>query len=149
MLAAVDVADMLVSGACRSASRTASSRGWSGPRSTRPRRCRTSRSRSSRQHSAVLDDDFYAVLSQGRVAGVEGERGRDVAGPRVREQLAHARAELDSDGPAPPDFYARPVLEAAPALLGCVVAHGDARRRDRRDRGLPLQASPPATPTSG
>jgi DNA-3-methyladenine glycosylase len=25
----------------------------------------------------------------------------------------------------PPDFYARPVLEVAPDLIGCVVAHGD------------------------
>ena len=25
----------------------------------------------------------------------------------------------------PADFYARPVLEVAPELIGCVVAHGD------------------------
>jgi len=25
----------------------------------------------------------------------------------------------------PPDFYARPVLEVAPELIGCTVAHGD------------------------
>jgi DNA-3-methyladenine glycosylase len=31
--------------------------------------------------------------------------------------------------PLPPDFYARPVEEVAPALLGCVVRHGETAGR--------------------
>src|SRR3954471_15574614 len=47
------------------------------------------------QHSEVLDDDFYAVLSQGTwLESKESEGGTSLA--RVREQLAHAKASLDS-----------------------------------------------------
>ena len=47
------------------------------------------------EHSEVLDDDFYAVLSQGSwLESKESEGGTSLA--RVREQLAHAKAALDS-----------------------------------------------------
>jgi argininosuccinate lyase len=45
-------------------------------------------------HSEELDDEFYAVLSQGAwLESKVSEGGTALA--RVREQLAHARAELD------------------------------------------------------
>jgi len=48
-----------------------------------------------RAHSEVLDEDFYAVLSQGSwLESKESEGGTSLA--RVREQLAHAKASLDS-----------------------------------------------------
>ena len=34
-------------------------------------------------------------------------------------------------------FYERGVVEVARDLVGCVLRHGETRRRDRRDRGLP------------
>jgi argininosuccinate lyase len=46
------------------------------------------------QHADVLDDDFYAVLSEGSwLESKESEGGTSLA--RVREQLAHAKASLD------------------------------------------------------
>jgi argininosuccinate lyase len=46
------------------------------------------------EHSDVLDEDFYAVLSQGSwLESKVSEGGTALA--RVREQLAHARAALD------------------------------------------------------
>ena len=48
-----------------------------------------------RSHSEVLDEDFYAVLSQGSwLESKESEGGTSLA--RVREQIAHAKAALDS-----------------------------------------------------
>ncbi len=48
-----------------------------------------------REHSEVLDEDFYAVLSQGSwLESKESEGGTSLA--RIREQLAHAKAALDS-----------------------------------------------------
>ena len=48
-----------------------------------------------RRHSDVLDDEFYAVLSQAAwLESKESEGGTSL--DRVREQLAHARAALDS-----------------------------------------------------
>jgi argininosuccinate lyase len=47
------------------------------------------------QHSDVLDDDFYSVLSQGSWLESKVSEG-GTALDRVREQLAHARAALDS-----------------------------------------------------
>src|SRR6201991_807558 len=95
MLAAVDVADMLVKrgvpfrqshGIVAGLVRTAVESG----------RVLSQLSREElTQHSEVLDDDFYAVLSQGAwLESKESEGGTALA--RVREQLAHAKAALDS-----------------------------------------------------
>jgi argininosuccinate lyase len=46
------------------------------------------------RHSDVLDDEFYDVLSQGSWLESKVSEGGTALG-RVREQLAHARAELD------------------------------------------------------
>src|SRR3954470_10221699 len=47
------------------------------------------------QHSDALDDEFFSVLSQGSwLESKESEGGTSLA--RVREQLAHAKAALDS-----------------------------------------------------
>src|SRR4051794_33601951 len=54
------------------------------------------------------------------MARVQGERGRNVAGARARaDRPRQGSAGLDV---LEPSFYDRPVLEVAPALLGCVVS---------------------------
>ena len=95
MLAAVDVADMLVKrgvpfrqshGIVAGLVRTAVESGRVLSQLTREELA---------EHSDVLDDDFYAVLSQGSwLESKESEGGTSLA--RVREQLAHAQAALDS-----------------------------------------------------
>ena len=51
------------------------------------------------RHSEVLDDEFYAVLSQQSwLESKVSEGGTSLA--RVREQLSHARAELEGQPPA-------------------------------------------------
>ncbi len=95
MLAAVDVADMLVKrgvpfrqshGIVAGLVRTAVESGRVLSQLTREELA---------EHSDVLDDDFYAVLSQGTwLESKESEGGTSL--PRVREQLAHAKAALDS-----------------------------------------------------
>ncbi len=95
MLAAVDVADMLVKrgvpfrqshGIVAGLVRTAVESDRTLSQLTREELA---------QHSDVLDDDFYSVLSQGSwLESKESEGGTSLA--RVREQLAHARAALDS-----------------------------------------------------
>src|SRR4051794_28268672 len=95
MLAAVDVADMLVKrgvpfrqshGIVAGLVRTAVESG----------RVLSQLSREElAEHSEALDDDFYAVLSQGAwLESKESEGGTSLA--RVREQIAHAKAALDS-----------------------------------------------------
>ena len=98
MLAAVDVADMLVKrgvpfrqshGIVAGLVREAVESGRVLSQLTREELA---------QHSDVLDDDFYAVLSQGSwLESKESEGGTALA--RVREQLAHARAALDQPRP--------------------------------------------------
>jgi argininosuccinate lyase len=46
------------------------------------------------RHSEALDDEFYAVLAQRAWLESKVSEG-GTAQDRVREQLAHARAELD------------------------------------------------------
>src|SRR3954453_8438001 len=56
------------------------------------------------------------------MARVQGERGRDGAGAGARATRPRAGGTgLDVLGSP---FYDRPVLEVAPALLGCVVTYG-------------------------
>ena len=136
MLAAVDVADMLVKrgvpfrqahGVVAGLVRTAVESGRVLSQLT---------PEELREHSEVLDEDFYSVLSQGSwLESKESEGGTSLT--RVREQLAHAKAALDSSVLGA-DFYDRPVLEVAPALLGCIVEFEGCAGRDRGDRGLPL-----------
>ena len=81
------------------------------------------RARSSPRHSRALDDEYYDVLSQSSWLESKVSEGGTALG-RVREQLAHARAELDGQ---PADrstraFYDRPVVDGRADLLGCVVA---------------------------
>ena len=95
MLAAVDVADMLVKrgvpfrqshGIVAGLVRTAVESDRTLSQLTREELA---------QHSDVLDDDFYSVLSQGSwLESKESEGGTSLV--RVREQLAHAQASLDS-----------------------------------------------------
>jgi argininosuccinate lyase len=95
MLAAVDVADMLVKrgvpfrqshGIVAGLVRTAVGSGRTLSQLSREELAR---------HSDVLDDDFYSVLSQGSwLESKQSEGGTSL--DRVREQLAHARAALDS-----------------------------------------------------
>src|SRR4051794_2643908 len=95
MIAAVDVADMLVKrgvpfrqshGVVAGLVRTAVESGRTLSQLSREELA---------QHSDVLDDEFYSVLSQGSwLESKESEGGTSLT--RVREQLAHARAALDS-----------------------------------------------------
>ena len=95
MLAAVDVADMLVKrgvpfrqshGIVAGLVREAVSSGRVLSQLTREE---------IKQHSDVLDDDFYSVLSQGSwLESKESEGGTKL--DRVREQFAHAKAALDA-----------------------------------------------------
>src|SRR4051794_34784748 len=95
MIAAVDVADMLVKrgvpfrqshGVVAGLVRTAVESGRTLSELTREELA---------EHSDVLDEDFYAVLSQGSwLESKESEGGTSLG--RVREQLAHAKAALDS-----------------------------------------------------
>jgi argininosuccinate lyase len=94
MIAAVDVADMLVKrgvpfrqshGVVAGLVRTAVESGRTLSELSREELT---------EHSDVLDDDYYAVLSQGSwLESKESEGGTSLA--RVREQLAHAKAALD------------------------------------------------------
>ncbi|MDA0173364.1 argininosuccinate lyase [Solirubrobacter taibaiensis] len=94
MLAAVDVADMLVKrgvpfrqahGVVAGLVRTAVESGRVLSQLT---------PEELKEHSEVLDEDFYSVLSQGSwLESKESEGGTSLT--RVREQLAHAKAALD------------------------------------------------------
>src|SRR3954454_8862780 len=94
MIAAVDVADMLVRrgvpfrqshGIVAGLVREAVESGRTLSQLTREELA---------QHSDALDDEYYSVLSQGSwLESKESEGGTALA--RVREQLAHARAALD------------------------------------------------------
>jgi argininosuccinate lyase len=94
MIAAVDVADMLVRrgvpfrqshGIVAGLVREAVNSGRTLSQLSREELAR---------HSDALDDEFYAVLSQGSWLESKVSEG-GTALDRVREQLAHARAELD------------------------------------------------------
>ena len=154
LIAATDVADLLVR-LRRAVPRGARGRG--GPRAhrarQRPRALAADRRGARRAERAARRARGRArARCSAQSSWLESkvsEGGTSLA--RVREQLERrgcwrevARCERSARR-----FYARPVLEVARELIGCVVEHAGARGRDRRDRGLPRAASPPAMPSSG
>ena len=124
MLAAVDVADMLVKrgvpfrqshGIVAGLVRTAVESGRVLSQLTREELA---------EHSDVLDDDFYAVLSQGSwLESKESEGGTSLA--RVREQLAHAEGVAGRD--------VLDVVVLRPPGAGRRARPARVRRRARRD----------------
>ena len=133
LIAATDIADLLVrAAACRSARRTASSPGSCAPRST----AGSTLSELTDEELAALSAELAAhselyceVLRAELVARVEGLRGRHRARAGRASSSSWRATALDADASA--DFYARPVLEVARELIGCVVEH-------RPRRGEPL-----------
>ena len=99
--------------------------------------------RGDRRHSDVLDDEYYDVLAQSSwLESKVSEGGTALA--RVREQLAHARAELEGQpacGPHGVPLRRRvlrpPGARGAPATRRLHARPRPARRRDRGDGGLP------------
>ena len=99
MIAAVDVADMLVRRGVPFRQSHGDRRGARARRRSTPGRTLSELSREElAEHSDVLDDEFYAVLSQGTWLESKVSEG-GTALDRVREQLAHARAALDERRP--------------------------------------------------
>ena len=132
LIAATDLADLLVARRCRSARPTASSPGSCARRSSRGRslaerrRCRALGERRRARCSA-------AVL----VARVEGHRGRDVAARAcASSSSAPARCCVPAGRSRRRSTTAR-CSRSRRDLVGCVVRARRRRRRDRRDRGLP------------
>ena len=95
MLAAVDVADMLVKRGVPFRQSHGIVAGLVREAVTSGRTLSQLTLEELKRHSDVLDDEFYSVLSQGSwLESKESEGGTKL--DRVREQLAHARAALDS-----------------------------------------------------
>ena len=92
MIAATDVADLLVRRGIpfRQSHGIVAGLVRDGGR-VRSRRSPSSTAEDLARHSDALDDEFYAVLSAALVAGEQGLRGRDGAGPRARAAGARAR----------------------------------------------------------
>ena len=94
LIAATDIADLLVRRGSRSASRTASSPGIVREALASGRPLSELTRDELARHSEALDDEFYAVLAQQSwLESKVSEGGTALA--RVREQLSHARAELE------------------------------------------------------
>ncbi len=95
MLAAVDVADMLVKRGVPFRQAHGIVAGLVREAVTSGRTLSQLSLAEIKQHADVLDEEFYSVLSQGSwLESKESEGGTKL--DRVREQLAHARAALDS-----------------------------------------------------
>ena len=95
MLAAVDVADMLVKRGVPFRQAHGIVAGLVREAVTSGRTLSQLSLEEIKQHADVLDEEFYSVLSQGSwLESKESEGGTKL--DRVREQLAHARAALDS-----------------------------------------------------
>ena len=95
LIAATDIADLLVKrGVPFRQSHGDRRRDRARGARRRPPALRAHAARSCARHSEALDDEFYAVLSQQSwLESKVSEGGTALA--RVREQLSHARAELD------------------------------------------------------
>ena len=141
MIAATDIADLLVRRGVPFRQSHGIVAGLVARRWTRAARCPSCRWRRSAATPSVLDEEYYDVLSERSWLESKVSEG-GTALTRVREQLAHARAELEAsrDGER---LHAGPSTRAAgrrrsPASSSAAPSrHGPAQRRDRRDRGLP------------
>ena len=140
LIAATDIADLLV----RRGVPFRQSHGIVAGHRARGARRRRPLSDLSREelarHSEALDDEFYDVLAQQSwLESKVSEGGTALA--RVREQLSHARAELDGQPAYAGRRRARsstPARGRGGARPGRLHARPRAHRRgDRRDRGLP------------
>ena len=139
LIAATDIADLLVERGVP----FRESHGIVG--GTRARR-RRHRPHARRLHARELEPRPSSWTPRSRGAGpelvarVEGQRGRDLAGPRPRAARARARdcslAERRWPTARCPRVLRRPVVEVARDLVGCSIATRTPRRH-RGDRGLP------------
>ena len=141
MVAATDVADLLVRRGCRSARPTASSAGSCAPRSSPGDRCRSSSREELAAHSELLDDEYYEVLAEGAWLDSKVSAGGTGSAP-LAEQLEKARRVVaitarDAGERPPRRCLLRPLgprRRARPDRLR--AARRRRRRRHRRDREL-------------
>ena len=126
MIAATDIADLLVRRGVPFRA-VARDRRRARARDARGRAARspTSRREELARHSPALDDEFYTLLEQRSWLESKVSEGGTVAAARARAARPRARLARRPAGVSalPADFYARPVLEVAQALVGCVVRH--------------------------
>ena len=134
LIAATDIADLLVR-ARHAVPRGARHRRRAGARGGRGAAIAAARGGAP----STSDAEARALLAAVVVAGVQGLRGRDRGGARARAARGGAGGAGRCAGvSALRAFYARPVARGRAATCsGCVLRHGDSRRGDRRDRGLP------------
>ena len=92
MLAATDVADLLVRRGMPFREAHGVVAGLVRARARQRRRCRSCRDEELAAHAPRADGECCTSCSRERLAGVEGLRGRHRRSPRVREQLEQARA---------------------------------------------------------
>ena len=90
--------------------------------------CHQDSARSCRQHA----DDSTAHQTP-----LDGGRSQT----RALRALHRRRARDHAASSLPASFFRRSVHDVARDLIGCTVAHGADRRRDRRDRELPRRRS--------
>ena len=128
-LAATDVADLLVKrGVPFRAGARRRRRAWCAAPSSAGKALSELTEEELAELAPELDSRVLRAAARGRVAGVEGLRGRHRRSPACKDQLGQARHILEEDLNAR-SFYDRPVLEVARDLVGCVVRHGDTAGR--------------------